>query len=124
PVAPRPTLSPSTTLFRSRNCVDIRIGQPVPFDSYQRVAVSPKEKAQLFRRHLYRMGQDKDGVFATEEAIAHPENRVALREEVRRCERLGETGDGKQIYLYRYQPDSSILREIGRLRELTFRAVG
>ena len=108
----------------ARNCVDIRIGQPVPFDSYQRVAVSPKEKAQLFRRHLYRMGQDKDGVFATEEAIAHPENRVALREEVRRCERLGETGDGKQIYLYRYQPDSSILREIGRLRELTFRAVG
>ncbi|MFA5494164.1 MAG: lysophospholipid acyltransferase family protein [Porticoccaceae bacterium] len=108
----------------AKNCVDIRIGQPVAFDSYQRVAVSPREKAQLFRRHLYRIGQDKDGVFATEAAVAHPENRIALRDEVRRCELLGETGDGKQIYLYRFQSDSSIMREIGRLREMTFRAVG
>lgn len=108
----------------ARNCVDIRIGQPVPFDSYQRVTVSPREKAQLFRRHVYRLGQDREGVFATEAAIAHPENRAALRAEVSRCELLGETGDGKQIYLYRYQPDSSIMREIGRLREMSFRAVG
>lgn len=108
----------------AKNCVDIRIGQPVPLDNYQRVAVSPREKAQLFRRHVYRLGQDKDGVFATEAAIAHPENRATLRDEVRRCELLGETSDGKQIYLYRYQPDSSIMREIGRLREMSFRAVG
>jgi hypothetical protein len=49
---------------------------------------------------------------------------LQLRNEIRACERLGETGDNKQIYLYRHQPDSAVMREIGRLRELTFRAVG
>lgn len=109
---------------QAKNCVDIRIGQPVSFDNYQRVGVPIKEKAQLFRRHVYRIGHDKDGIFASEAAIAHPENRVQLREEIRRCELLGQTADGKQIYLYRCQADSCIMREIGRLREMTFRAVG
>ncbi|MEH6467703.1 MAG: GNAT family N-acetyltransferase, partial [Porticoccus sp.] len=57
-------------------------------------------------------------------AIAHPENRALLKDEVKQCELLGKTGDGKQIYLYRYQSDSLIIREIGRLREISFRAVG
>ncbi len=110
---------------QARNCVPLRIGEPVSYESYHRVGVSLKEKAQLFRRHVYRLGQDRSGIFATESAIAHPENRALLREEIRRCEWLGETGDGKQIYLYHYrQPDSCIMREIGRLREMAFRAVG
>ncbi|MAT50287.1 MAG: GNAT family N-acetyltransferase, partial [Porticoccaceae bacterium] len=108
----------------ARNCVDIRIGQPISYDSYQRVNVPIREKAQLFRRHVYRIGQDKEPVLSTEAAIARPEDPLQLREEIRLCEHLGETADGKHIYLYRYQPDSTILREIGRLRELTFRAVG
>lgn len=37
---------------------------------------------------------------------------------------LGETGDGKQIRVGRLSADAPLLREIGRLRELTFRAVG
>src|SRR5690606_37014068 len=33
------------------------------------------------------------------------------------------TQDGKHIYLYRYDANSPILREIARLREIAFRAV-
>lgn len=109
---------------QAKNCVDIRIGDPVSPESYQRAGVSIAEKAQLFRRHVYRIGKDREGIFTTEAAIAHPENRALLREEIRRCELLGTTDDNKHIYLYHYQTDSTILREIGRLRELSFRAVG
>jgi putative hemolysin len=109
---------------QAKNCVDIRIGEPISFDSHHRVNVSIKEKAQMFRRHLYRIGHDKSGVFASQVAIAHPENRALLRQQVKACELLGETNDGMQIYLYNHQPDSSIMREIGRLREMSFRAVG
>ena len=109
---------------QARNCVDIRVGELISYDSYQKINVSLKEKAKLFKRHLYRVGQNRTGLFGTVTAIAHPENRALLRDEVTQCELLGKTNDDKQIYLYRYQPNSLIIREIGRLREIAFRAVG
>ena len=39
-------------------------------------------------------------------------------------QRLGSTQDGMQIYLYQYQGSSPIFRELGRLREISFRTVG
>lgn len=108
---------------QAKRCVDIRIGEPISYNTYQKVNVPLDEKARLFQRHLYRIGNGKSGVFNSEKSVAHPEKRLQLRDEIRACERLGETGDNKQIYLYKYSPDSCILREIGRLRELTFRAV-
>ena len=108
----------------AKNCVDIRIGQPVGPETIQSLGLGISEKAQLFRRHVYRIGKDRPPIFATDAAIAHPENRAVLREEIQTCELLGETGDGKQIRLYHCQPDSVIMREIGRLREVAFRAVG
>lgn len=108
----------------ANNCVEMRIGAPISYQSYQRVELPLKEKAKLFRRHVYRLGQGKSGVFPAEPAIAHPEDRALLRTEVRACELLGRTQDDKQIYLFRYQSDSAIMREIGRLRETAFRAVG
>jgi putative hemolysin len=108
----------------ARNCVNIRIGQPVGPESYLGTGVPLQAKAQLFRRHTYRIGKDRDGIFSTETAIAHPENRAQLRQEISQCQHLGDTEDQKAIFLYHYQQDSLIMREIGRLRELSFRAVG
>jgi len=108
----------------AKNCVDIRIGDPISAQSYQGLSVSLPEKAQLFRRHIYRIGKGREGIFTTETAIAHPENRALLREHVHSCQRLGTTEDNKHIYLYHCEPDSIIMREIGRLREISFRAVG
>ena len=56
--------------------------------------------------------------------IAHAENRSRLERAINSCEKLGETADKKSMYLYRYTGRSPILREIGRLREIAFRAVG
>src|SRR5690606_18317902 len=43
-----------------------------------------------------------------------------------KAECLGQTADGKTIYLWQRngQEDAPILRELGRLREIAFRAVG
>jgi len=43
---------------------------------------------------------------------------------MKQCEHLGHTSDGKSIYLYQHVSCSPIMREIGRLREIAFRAVG
>ncbi len=52
------------------------------------------------------------------------EKKSSLRQEIQRCELLGETQDGKQIYLSPFRFDSCLMREIGRLREIAFRAAG
>jgi putative hemolysin len=49
---------------------------------------------------------------------------VAVRQAVLALPLLGSTGDGKQIRAGRLATGSPLLREIGRLREHTFRAVG
>ena len=47
---------------------------------------------------------------------------------IRNCQLLGMTKDNKHIYLYQgssnENADCCIMREIGRLREIAFRAVG
>ena len=57
-------------------------------------------------------------------AVADPESSISLRHELHQADLLGETRDGKQIYLFDYRRNSAVVREIGRLREMTFRYVG
>lgn len=106
--------------------VTIRIGQPVPFQTYDGLPLGIKAKTKLFHRHVYKLAKKKGiGCFAAKvEAVAHPENRKLLREEIRSCELLGNTHDGKKIYLYKFNGDCTVMRELARLRELSFRAVG
>lgn len=59
--------------------------------------------------------------------IAEPEPRDILKKELSACELLGETPDNKSIYLLRpkaEQGHTTLLNEIGRLREEAFRLVG
>ncbi|MFT6899110.1 MAG: putative hemolysin [Paraglaciecola sp.] len=115
-----------TEMFKQkRKHFPMRIGELIPWDCYANSKISREQQVRLLKKHLYRIGSGKPGIFATQKAIALPENRTELSKAIRvDCELLGETGDGKSIYLYRYQGSSAILREIGRLREIAFRAVG
>lgn len=108
---------------QAQHCVDIRIGKPISYYAYHQINLPYRDKADLFKQHVYRIGNNKPGIFNCVQALANPERRIPLRDEIQRCELLGETADNKRIYLYRHQPDSCVMREIGRLRELSFRAV-
>ncbi len=60
--------------------------------------------------------------------IARPQRRKKLAAAIAQCELLGCTQDDKTMYLYECKGKSPlpspILKEIGRLREIAFRAVG
>ncbi len=109
---------------QNTNTVKMTIGKMVPYDSYRGDQISTSAKVKLFQQQVYRLAKGKEGYFKTESPIAHPEPRAVLKQLVEKCEPLGKTPDNKHIYLYRHQDDSPILRELGRLRELSFRAVG
>ncbi len=102
----------------------VRIGEPIAFNQLDALPVSNRDKARLLKKHLYRIARNKAPLFLTEKTIAHPQSRQALKQELKQAELLGETADGKKIYLFNYHPDSVVMQEIGRLREVAFRTVG
>jgi len=114
-------------MFRRRGTpLPITIGQRIAWDSWHSPSLSPRDLADKCRKHVRRLGKKAPGVFRTECAIARPEDRATLRRELSRAECLGRTPDGKTIYLWQRngQEDAPLLRELGRLREIAFRAVG
>ncbi|MDF2178237.1 GNAT family N-acetyltransferase [Aliiglaciecola sp. CAU 1673] len=115
-----------TEMFKQRRKhLPMRIGEMIPPESYQGQKISSRSQVKLFKKHLYRIAHNKEGIFQTQKAIALPEDRKELSKAIKQeCETLGITSDGKEIYLYRHTGSSPILREIGRLREVAFRAVG
>lgn len=114
-------------MFRRRNSsLPIGIGQQIAWSSWYQPQASPRELADRCYRHVERLGKGLPGIFKTESAIARPEDRALLKRELSQTECLGRTADGKMIYLWQRQEqeDAPLLRELGRLREIAFRAVG
>lgn len=112
-------------MFRQRGkTIEYKIGEIIPAKSIQSLQItSDKQIATLIQKHLYRVGKGKRGILKTERSVAHPEERKALINELKGAQTLGHTSDGKIIYLFEHFPNSAIIREIGRLREFTFRKV-
>lgn len=106
--------------------IGFSIGKPISFEQYHGLPMDLKARSKLFRRHVYKLQKNRgEACFADDiEMIAHPESTQHLRDELAECQMLGRTADNKCIYLYRYQGDSAVMREMGRLREISFRAVG
>jgi putative hemolysin len=102
----------------------LRIGQLIAPGAYHDLQLTPKYKAKLLRKQLYLTPKDKPSLFNTLAPVAHPEPKNELRSEIAQCDLLGQTSDGKQIYLFQCLGSSVLMREIGRLREYSFRMVG
>lgn len=82
--------------------------------------------ADAVRRQLERLDTRAPGdtVQAGPAPLAAPADPAQVGADIEALELLGRTLDGKQIRVGRPGIDSPLMQEIGRLRELTFRAVG
>jgi putative hemolysin len=76
------------------------------------------------RRALYALGRRSDGVADVPTPLVAPVPVAELRNAIAAMPALGNTREGRTIVAGPLGADSPLLREIGRLRELTFRAVG
>ncbi|ELY2472012.1 lysophospholipid acyltransferase family protein [Cronobacter sakazakii] len=114
-------------MFRKRGTtLPVNIGERIPWSAWHDANAHPRDAAARFRQHVSRLGKGQPGCFKTECGIARPEDRAVLRRALAQAETLGETPDGKTIYLWRRNgmEEAPVLRELGRLREIAFRAVG
>ncbi len=104
--------------------IDFHVGEAIPARQLETDKLHDRTLVKRLRKHLYKLGRKQDPAFKTERTIAHPENRQELQKAFKKASLLGTTRDNNGIYLVDYSPDSPIIREIGRLREVAFRKVG
>ncbi|WP_323668901.1 lysophospholipid acyltransferase family protein [Aliarcobacter butzleri] len=119
------TLLLSNEMFnkKSKN-INIKIGQIIPSENITPKGLNKDFLVNLYKKHLYALKKGKKSFFQTQSAIAHPVSKIDLYNELKKSPLLGQTNDGKKIYLYDYVEDSIVLKELGRLREISFRKVG
>ena len=109
---------------RSMRRIELRVGPMLQLDP-------ERQNAQLLRevrRALYALGRRRDASSGPEPLPA-PIASDVLATAVAATELLGRTSDGKEIRLARLPHGTELtrdplMRELGRLRELTFREVG
>lgn len=110
--------------------IKFRIGEVIPHHALETDKLADKALIKRLKKYLYKIGKNRSAkgqrpaIFITEKTIAHPEDRAALIKEFKTAELIGQTRDNHGIYLCDYNHHPTVLREIGRLREQTFRLVG
>ena len=118
-------------MFNKRSAeIKFRVGELIPHHALESDQLADKALIKRLKKHVYKIGKgiytkkNRTPVFVTEKTIAHPEDRAALKKELKTAQVIGNTRDNHIIYLCDYDQHPVVLREIGRLREQTFRLVG
>jgi putative hemolysin len=112
-------------MFTKRHCtIRFQVGEAISAQHLITKQLSDRTLVKRIRKHLYQIGSQRHSIFETVRAIAHPEDRRVLQEELKQAQLLGETTDHNRIYLFDAFPDSAVMREVARLREIAFRRVG
>lgn len=112
-------------LFRSRSTnIRLKIGDPIPGAVFKNETTGASTLTKLLRSHVYRIGKNRPGLLKTEKTIIHPVDKKTLKKEFADAQFLDAPAEGKRTYLVKYSNGKNILREIARLREITFRKVG
>ena len=103
--------------------IAFNIGKTIPFESYYAPNIDINNRVKLLRKHFYKVAKKEKGIFKTDNGIALAQNRGELKKELENAKAIGTTTDGKQIYLYANADENVLIKEIGRLREISFRQV-
>lgn len=117
-------LLPREMFARVGSRIEIRVGHAHSARALLAQTQGLDRALAVVRKSLYAIGRGRDVHVPDLAPIAHATPVRDVLDEIARLELLGETPDGKEIRTGRLPADSALMREIGRLRELTFRAVG
>ncbi len=119
------TLLLADEMFKQKNkTIKIGIGKIIPAKYTLPKGVQTDKVVKMYRKQIYAISKG-NSFFQTQSAIAHPGDIRDIKKELDASQHLGSTRDGKAIYLYQPDPQSNeLLKELGRLREISFRKVG
>ncbi|MGD8165235.1 lysophospholipid acyltransferase family protein [Pantoea sp. FN0307] len=124
---------PFSNLMIIRECLrhkgkslQIKILQPINVSRLDINRESAAVIAASFPEHIEKAGKNLPGTLPVLAPVAAPVNKQRLNAMLTECEVLKTLRDGKSVLLYRHQGEeySPVLRELGRLREISFRDIG
>ena len=108
---------------RRQRPVGLRVGQPIHLSRDGEANRLLRE----VRRELHAIGTRRErapAAVSTREPLLPAVDATRVQADVEALALIGRTTDGKQIRCGRFATGAAAMQEIGRLRELTFRAVG
>ena len=109
-------------LRKNQKPIRLHIGELIPFDAFAHL--DAKASTKLMRKQVEALPFGRKGPFKTERGIARPTERRVLRVELDAAMYLGSPTPRKKLFLATAKESPSVVREIARLREVTFRQVG
>ena len=107
-----------------RKDLEFNIGRVIPVATFSDAKISLKEYMNRFYKHLYTLGTDEKAILKTEITISSASNKMILKDEIKNSQKLGHTIDGKLIVLSESKDAPFLMQELGRVREISFRAIG
>ena len=133
----RTVLLPRMTARQKRHTITAYIGRPISPAEVARQG-SDKELTSLMRlrsyalegrapakKRFFRLPRRKAAAARMEEIIAEtPREQIEAALSALPASAHLASGSGLEVYMAKLPPDNPVMREIGRLREITFRAVG
>jgi putative hemolysin len=113
-------LLPREITARRNTRITLRVGKPHTVAAESGLLPSLK----TIRQNLYAIGTRSDSRALDPAPLIAAQDPRQIKAELGKLKLLGTTPDGKHIYGGRIPATSVLLQELGRLRELSFRAVG
>lgn len=117
-------LLPNEVFNKREKSINIRIGNLIPASSLSSGINDDKTQIKLLKKHTYKFHKKNTEIFKTEKTIIHPIDTKLIKQELMLSKLLGISKDDKKIYLCDYSIAKDVIKEIARLREITFRKVG
>lgn len=117
-------LLPRELFIKRGKSIRIKIGNHILPQAFSTKYQRSTHLIKSLRKHVLLIGKNKKGVFETEKNVIHPQSRKLIKTQLMNSLHLGDTIDGKKIFLTSYHSSPEVMKEIARLREITFRKVG
>lgn len=117
-------LLPHEMFRKSNKTIKIHFGKLIPSSELYRKEEEEAKIIHNLRNIVYNLKKGNLSIYKSEEPIISHTEKELILSDLKNAEILSTTKDGKIIYLCKYENSLNLLREIGRLREITFRSVG
>ncbi len=115
---------PREMFSRPAQRIELRVGKTLDFQFWRDSAANDSARIEKIKNILPALKRGIDRVVHLPTPIRHASALHEQLKDLRGMQDLGCTPDGKRIYAGRLRADQALMREIARLRELSFRAVG
>lgn len=113
-------------LFKQRGkTISIKVGDLIPVRIMFAGLLKGKTLVKTLKKHIYLIGKNKKGIFVTEKNVIHPIDPIKIKRQLLAATLLQNIDEKKKVFLLsnnKLFPD--VIKEIARLREITFRKIG